>query len=149
MRNPNPKTVEIVYAEDNQIDRMMVQEALKESRLINPVRFVDNGEELMDYLYRRGKYSDMVNKPLPGLILLDLIMPKKDGWEVLEEIKAEPKFRRIPIVVLTISNSKEDVNKIFDMGAASYIPKPITFDSLADVIQTLGKYWFEIVELPV
>lgn len=128
---------------------MLVKDALDESRLANPIHFVEDGEQLMDYLKRRGRYADLAEKPYPGLILLDLNMPRKDGREALEEIKADPKLRRIPIVVLTTSKAEEDIYRSYDLGVSGFIVKPVTFDSLTEIVRTLGKYWFEIVELPV
>ncbi len=128
---------------------MLVKDALDESRLANPIHFVEDGEQLMDYLKRRGQYADLAEKPYPGLILLDLNMPRKDGREALEEIKADPKLRRIPVVVLTTSKAEEDICRSYDLGVSGFIVKPVTFDSLIEIVRTLGKYWFEIVELPV
>jgi CheY-like chemotaxis protein len=138
----------ILYAEDDEEDRMLVKDALKESRLTNELHIVEDGEELMDYLHRRGKYSELHNSRLPGLILLDLNMPKKDGREALKEIKAHPSLRRIPVVVLTTSKAEEDILRTYDLGVSGFIVKPVTFESFVDVIKTLGKYWFELVELP-
>jgi CheY-like chemotaxis protein len=103
----------------------------------------------MDYLYQRGKYADLNLAPRPGLILLDLNMPKKDGREALREIKADPQLKHIPVVVLTTSKAEEDIYRSYELGANSYITKPVTFASLVEVMKTLGKYWFEIVELPL
>lgn len=141
--------VTILMADDDEDDCLLAREALVESRLANELRFVKDGEELMDYLHRRGKYMRSSNAPRPGLILLDLNMPKKDGREALKEIKTDPNLRQIPIVVLTTSKAEEDIYKIYDLGANSFITKPVTFSSLVEVIKTLGKYWFEIVELPM
>jgi CheY-like chemotaxis protein len=138
----------ILMADDDEDDRMLTAEALEESRLSNQIHFVENGEEAMDYLHRRGKYSDPMLSPRPGLILLDLNMPKKDGRETLREIKADPNLRRIPVVVLTTSKAECDVYRSYDLGANTYISKPVTFDSMVDVMKTLGKYWFTLVELP-
>ena len=138
----------IVYAEDDPDDRLLVQEALEESKLLNKLVFVENGEELLDYLYRRGKFQNCEDEKLPGLILLDLNMPRKDGREVLKEIKKEQKFRRIPVVVLTTSREEEDILRTYDLGANSFIKKPVTFESLVEIVKTIGTYWFEIVELP-
>jgi len=143
------KTIAILYAEDDPEDRMLVEDALKESRLANELHFVEDGEELMDYLKRRGRYAELDGEPLPGIILLDLNMPRKDGREALKEIKADPSLRRIPIVVLTTSKAEEDILRSYDLGVNSFITKPVTFESLVDIVKTLGKYWFEIVELPV
>lgn len=142
------KPITILMADDDPDDRMMTQEAFDESRLANDLRFVENGVELMDYLHRRGKFADPADSPRPGLILLDLNMPKKDGREALQEIKADPKLRNIRVVVMTTSKAEEDILRTYDLGAASYVTKPVTFTALVDVIQTLGKYWLEIVELP-
>lgn len=127
---------------------MLAREAFSESRLANDLYFVHDGEELMDYLYQRGQYAQAHFAPRPGLILLDLNMPKKDGREALAEIKADPHLRQIPIVVLTTSKAEEDIYRSYDLGANSFITKPVTFASLVDVMRTIGKYWFEIVELP-
>jgi len=125
----------------------LTREALLEGRIANDLRFVENGEELMDYLRRQGKFAG-TDVPRPGLILLDLNMPRKDGRTVLKEIKSDPEFRQIPVVVLTTSQADEDIYKSYDLGVNSYIVKPVTFDALVDILQTLEKYWFEIVELP-
>lgn len=102
----------------------------------------------MDYLYRRGTYTNESNSPRPGMILLDLNMPKKDGREALKEIKADPNLRQIPVIVLTTSKAEEDIYRSYDLGANSFITKPVTFASLVEVMKTIEKYWFEIVELP-
>ncbi len=142
------KPITILMADDDADDRQMTKEAFEESRLVNDLRFVEDGVELMDYLQRRGKYSNPADSPRPGLILLDLNMPKKDGREALREIKADPRLRNIRVVVMTTSKAEEDIERIYDLSAASYITKPITFAGLAEVVKTLGKYWLEIVELP-
>ncbi len=138
----------ILIADDDAEDRMLVKEALDESRLKNQVQFVENGEELLDYLHNRGKYTDKEKYPTPGLILLDLNMPKKDGREALKDIKSDEHLRVIPVVVLTTSKAEEDILRTYDLGVSSFITKPVTFTSLVDVMRTLSKYWFEIVELP-
>lgn len=140
--------VTILMADDDEDDCLLAQEALEESRLVNLLHWVRDGEELMDYLHQRGKYAAPNNLPRPGLILLDLNMPKKDGREALKEIKADPILRLIPVIVLTTSQADEDIYRSYDLGANSFITKPVTFTSLVKVMQTLGKYWFEIVELP-
>jgi CheY-like chemotaxis protein len=121
---------------------------LDESRLTNAVQFVENGEELMDYLHNRGNFADKEKYPTPGLILLDLNMPKKDGREALKEIKADDHLRVLPVVVLTTSKAEEDILRTYNLGVSSFITKPVSFSSLVDVMKTLSKYWFEIVELP-
>ena len=142
------RPITILMAEDDAEDRLLAKEGFEESRLANDLRFVEDGEELMDYLCRRGRYSDPASSPRPGLILLDLNMPRKDGREALAEIKAHPQLRSIPIVVLTTSKAEEDVVRSYNLGANSYITKPVTFDGLVQALRTLGAYWFEIVELP-
>ncbi|HEX5241995.1 MAG TPA: response regulator [Tepidisphaeraceae bacterium] len=141
------KPVTILLADDDSDDRMLARDALAESRLANDLRFVQDGEELMDYLYRRNKYAND-EAPRPGLILLDLNMPRKDGREALREIKSDPNLRHIPIVVLTTSKAEEDIYRTYDLGVNSFITKPVTFDGLVSVMRGLGRYWFEIVELP-
>lgn len=142
-------TVTILMADDDEDDCMLAREALAESRLANQLYIVRDGEELMDYLYHRGIYAEDRNAPRPGLILLDLNMPKKDGREALQEIKADPHLRRIPVVILTTSKAEEDIYYTYDLGANSFIIKPVTFAALVEVMKTIGKYWFEIVELPL
>jgi CheY-like chemotaxis protein len=146
--NKNGRAITILYADDDPEDRMLIRDAWQESRLNNELHFVEDGEELMDYLHRRGKHSALHNAPLPGMILLDLNMPKKDGREALKEIKADPKLRMIPTVVLTTSEAEEDICRAYGLGVNSFIIKPVTFQSLVDVTKALGKYWLEIVELP-
>ncbi len=140
--------ITILMADDDLDDRMLTKDALEEARLANCVHFVEDGEQLIDYLHHRGQYADRTKFPSPGLILLDLNMPKKDGREALMEIKADPDLRRIPVVVLTTSQAEEDVLRTYDLGANSFITKPVTFESLVDLVTVLGKYWFGIVELP-
>ena len=135
-------------AEDDADDRLMTREAFQECRLGNPLLFVVDGEDLMDYLHRRGQYADAVRYPMPGLILLDLNMPRKDGREALREIKSDPALRDIPVVVLTTSKAEEDVANCYSDGANSFITKPVSFAALIEVVQTLGKYWLQIVDLP-
>ena len=142
------RPITILYADDDADDQLLVKEALEESRLLNDLRFVNDGEELMDYLYRRGPYADPESSPRPGLILLDLNMPRKNGREALAEIKSDPDLRRIPIVVLTTSKAEEDIYRSYDLGVNSFISKPVNFGGMTKVMQALGAYWFEIVELP-
>jgi len=142
------KPITILIADDDPDDRQLTQEAFEENHLANDLRFVEDGEELMDYLHQRGKYAAEGAAPVPGLILLDLNMPRKDGREALREIKSDPRLRTIRVVVMTTSKAEEDVLRSYDLSAASYITKPVTFERLVDVVRTLGKYWLEIVELP-
>ncbi len=142
------KPIVILMADDDADDRLLTQEALGESRVLNDLRFVEDGEELMDYLLHAGKYADPELAPKPGLILLDLNMPKKDGREALLEIKANPRLRRIPVVVMTTSKTEEDIFRSYDLGASSFITKPVTFAGLVELMRTMGQYWIEFVELP-
>ena len=148
MTRANGQPIVILMADDDADDRMLTKDALQESRVLNELRFVEDGEQLMDYLMRRGEYSDPNDSPRPGLILLDLNMPRKDGREALKEIKNDPNLRRIPIVVMTTSQAEEDIYRSYDFGASSFITKPVTFDRLVDLMRTLGQYWVEFVELP-
>ncbi|HZZ44347.1 MAG TPA: response regulator [Tepidisphaeraceae bacterium] len=138
----------ILLVDDDADDRMLARDALAESRLANDLREVGDGEEMLDYLQRRGKYADPKTSPKPGLILLDLNMPRKDGREALKELKADPSLRHIPVVVLTTSKAEEDIYRTYDLGVSSFITKPVSFDGLVAVMRVLRKYWFEIVELP-
>jgi CheY-like chemotaxis protein len=145
---PTAQPIVILMADDDADDRLLTQDAMTDARVINDLHFVTNGEELMDYLYRRGRYADMATSPRPGLILLDLNMPKKDGREALQEIKADPNLRRIPVVILTTSKAEEDIYRSYDLGANSFITKPVTFESLVELMRVMGRYWIELVELP-
>jgi CheY-like chemotaxis protein len=142
------RPITILLADDDPDDCLLAREALAESRLANDLHIVSDGEELMDYLHRRGVYHDPTSSPRPGLILLDLNMPRKDGREALREIRADPDLRRIPVVVLTTSRAEADIYRTYELGVNSYISKPVSFEGLVEVMKTLGRYWFEIVELP-
>lgn len=142
------ESVIILMADDDEEDRLFAEKALKKSRLCNELRFVEDGEELLDYLHRQGKYADTAKFPMPGLILLDLNMPKVNGREALKTIKADPVLKEIPIVVLTTSESEDDVHGAYGLGANSYISKPVTMAGMVTVMKGLGQYWFEIVKLP-
>lgn len=148
MKNKGQHSIEILVADDDAEDRMLIKDALLESRLKNGIQFVEDGEQLMAYLNNSGKYSDKDKYPLPGIILLDLNMPKKDGRESLREIKQDSRLKSIPIVVLTTSKAEEDILKTYNLGVSSFITKPVSFEGLVNVMKTLNKYWFEIVELP-
>ena len=141
------KPITIVLADDDPDDRLLTSEALAESRLANSLVTVEDGRELLDYLLRDGQWRD---RPAgnPGLVLLDLNMPRMDGREALAEIKAHEELRSIPVVVLTTSKAEEDVLRTYDLGVNSFITKPVTFDELVAVMRDLGRYWLEIVELP-
>lgn len=144
-----PKTNIILMADDDDDDRLLAQDALAESRLEAQLQFVENGEELLDYLCHRGKFNVPSESPRPGLILLDLNMPLKDGREALKEIRADPELRRIPVVVLTTSKADTDIGTIYELGANSFISKPFQFEALVGVMKVLGQYWFQTVELPL
>jgi len=144
----NDESIIILLADDDAEDRLLTKDALDASHLSNRLDCVEDGEELIEYLHRSGKYEKLKDTKLPGLILLDLNMPRKDGREALKEIKEDPKLREIPVVVLTTSNEDEDIFKTYDMGANSFITKPVSFESLVETVRTLGKYWFEIVNMP-
>jgi len=147
--NTPAKPMVILMADDDADDRLLAKDALLECQLAGDIHFVENGEELLDYLHHRGNYLQAGQAPRPGLILLDLNMPKKDGREALREIKNDPELRKIPVVVLTTSKAETDIGQIYELGANSFISKPVTFDSLVNVMRVLGSYWFSIVELPV
>ena len=140
--------ITILLADDDEDDRFLAEQAFAESRLGNELRCVVDGEELLEYLRREGDYADPASAPRPGLILLDLNMPRKDGREALREIKADPDLRSIPVVVLTTSKQEQDILRSYDLGSNGFIVKPVTFDGLVDVVRTVGRYWFELVELP-
>jgi CheY-like chemotaxis protein len=142
------KPITILLADDSEDDRMMTREALRESYVLNELREVEDGQELMDYLLRNGRYADPLASPLPGVILLDLNMPRKNGHEAIRDIKDHPRLRRIPIVVLTTSQDEEDVVRSYDLGVNSFITKPVTFEGMVGVMRAFGQYWIEIVAIP-
>ena len=139
--------VNILMADDDPDDRMLMKEALQENNLPNMLKFVEDGAELLDYLYKKGKF-ETEEAPMPGLILLDLNMPKVDGREALRQIKSDPSLRKIPVVVLTTSRAETDVTKMYDLGVNSFICKPSVYSDLVKVAKQIGHYWFHTVELP-
>ena len=143
-----PAGMTVLMADDDAEDCMMTGKALGASGGFDSVRFVGDGEELMDYLMRRGEYGDPLSSPRPGIILMDLNMPKKDGYAALEEIRSEPGIRRIPIVVFTTSNVEEDIRLSYERGASSFITKPETYQGLVAAMKCFGEYWTEIATLP-
>lgn len=147
MKTPG-KPITILYADDDADDRLLTHEAMKASRLANDMFFVEDGEELLEFLNNEGKYTDPKAAPLPHLVLLDLNMPRMDGREALIRMKGDPRLRRIPVVVLTTSNAETDILRSYDIGANSYIVKPVTFDALVQVMRDLDRYWLQVVELP-
>lgn len=148
MLNNTGKPFTILMADDDEDDRLLTKDALQESRVRNTLYCVEDGVELLEYLKREGKYADPESSPRPGLILLDLNMPRKDGREALKEIKADAELKNIPVVILTTSGQEEDKVKGYNLGAASYITKPVNFEGLVELMKALGKYWIEFVELP-
>lgn len=146
IKQPTPIT--ILMADDDEDDRLLTVDALKESRVLNNLYCVEDGVELLEFLRREGKYSNPEDAPRPSLILLDLNMPRKDGREALQELKADPILRSIPVVILTTSKAEEDMLRGYDLGCASYITKPVDFDGLVELMRALGRYWIEFVELP-
>lgn len=141
------QVVTILIAEDDLDDRQMTTEALQAARLANDLHFVDDGQDLLDYLRGEGRHAGE-SSPRPTLILLDLNMPRMDGREALAAIKSDPDLRQIPIVVLTTSTADADVCRSYDLGVNSYITKPVTFSGLVDAMTSMGRYWFELVQLP-
>lgn len=140
------KSITILLADDDPDDRLLVREAFEENHLLNVVHTVEDGEELLEYLHKKGKFTKCAVRP--NMILLDLNMPRKSGLEALQEIKADPDLRSIPVVVLTTSKAEEDIIRSYDLGVNSFVVKPVTFESLVELVKTLGNYWFQIVELP-
>ncbi len=146
--NSGAEPIILLMAEDDPDDRLLVREAMEEGHLLNELYFVEDGVQLLDYLKHQGDYANPEQAPFPDLILLDLNMPRKDGREALQEIKTDPKLRRIPVIVLTTSKAEEDIFRTYDLGVAGYITKPVTFDGLIEVMKTIAQYWFQIVKLP-
>jgi CheY-like chemotaxis protein len=142
------KQVRILLAEDDPDDRYLIGEAIDETQLNVQLYIVEDGEELLDYLLQKGKYKNRADWPLPELILLDLNMPRMDGREALEAIKSNPDLRRIPVVILTTSRAEEDVLRTYDIGISGYIPKPVTFTGLMEVMNAIGIYWLNAARLP-
>ena len=144
----NGEPITILMADDDEEDCAMTRDAMSDARMTNEMRFVHDGQELMDYLQRRGEYADGADAPRPGIILLDLNMPKKDGREALAEIKSDDDLRTIPVCVLTTSAAEEDIYRSYDLGVNSFITKPVTFAGLVEALRAWTRYWFELVELP-
>ncbi len=144
----NNKLILFLIAEDDPEDRMLITDAIQDANIEYPFEFVEDGEELINYLHRQGKYENLKNSPLPGLIFLDLNMPKINGLEVLSEINKYPRFKRIPIIILTTSQEDDDIHKAYNLGVNSYITKPLSFEKLVDYMKTITKYWIEIAQIP-
>jgi CheY-like chemotaxis protein len=146
--NSQSISITILMAEDDSDDRLLAKDAFEENHIFNSLHFVEDGVQLMEYLHHQGRYSNVEQYPTPDLILLDLNMPRKDGREALAEIKADAALRHIPVVVLTTSKAEEDILRSYNIGASSYITKPVTFESFVNIVRTLTEYWIQIVRLP-
>ncbi|MEG4811071.1 response regulator [Microcoleus sp. F8-D3] len=146
--NYRQKNFTLLIANDDEDTRFLMEEALREVRLAITSKFVENGEQVLDYLYRRGQYVGSRNWQQPDLILLDLNMPRLDGRETLTSIRSDPNLQQIPVVMLTTSHRRRDILLCYRLGANSFISKPVTFEGLLEVMKTLCEYWFEIVSLP-
>lgn len=143
------RALTIIVADDDSDDRMLIEDAIRESGLGNPLVMVEDGEKLLKCLRREGEFAEMMpDRCDPGLILLDLNMPKVDGLTALSQIRADPDLRRIPVVILTTSRAQEDVLRTYDTGVNSFITKPVSFEALVELMQTLNRYWIETVQLP-
>lgn len=142
------KAISILVADDDSDDRMLIKEAFEENQIVNTVEFVEDGEQLLAYLRREGAYAYLAGRPHPGLVLLDLNMPKRDGREALADMKADAALCRIPVVVLTTSKADEDIIRTYGLGVSSFITKPVSFERLVEITRVLTRYWTEIVELP-
>ncbi len=149
MQDNHKIPITILICDDDEDDRMLTQQALEDAHISNNVRFVEDGEQLLDYLYQRGSYAGETGAaPRPGLILLDLNMPKMDGREALKTIKEDPTLSDIPVVVLSTSRMDQDITRSYQLGVNSFITKPVTFSGLVEAMYVLGRYWLEFVELP-
>jgi CheY-like chemotaxis protein len=149
MQDKHKIPITILICDDDEDDRLLTKQALEDAHISNDLRFVDDGEQLLDYLYQRGAYAGEMGKaPRPGLILLDLNMPKVDGREALKVIKGDKTLHDIPVVVLSTSRLDQDIVRSYQLGVNSFITKPVTFAGLVDAMNVLGRYWLEIVELP-
>jgi len=145
MKNENGHPIEVLLVEDNPGDVRLTREALKEGKVRNNLSVVGDGVEALAFLHREGSYS---SAPRPDIILLDLNLPRKDGRQVLAEVKADPELRRIPIVVLTTSKAEEDILKTYELHANCFITKPVDFEHFIKVVQSIESFWLSIVQLP-
>jgi CheY-like chemotaxis protein len=143
--------VTILMADDDEDDRELTRDALQNTKLAEGMEFVMDGQDLIDYLRGEGRHAKSGKgkpRPRPGIILLDLNMPRKDGREALAEIKSDAELREIPVIVLTTSTDEADIQRTYELGANSFISKPVTHTGLIDVMKNLSRYWFDVVELP-
>jgi len=143
----NNQRFNILMAEDNEHDIIAARRAWKKNKIANPLHIVNDGEACLDYLHQRGAFSEPGSAPPPGILLLDLNMPKMDGLTVLQRIRADKMLRRLPIIVLTTSQLEEDRAKSYELGANAYIKKPIGFESFSDAVKIINHFW-ELAELP-
>jgi len=141
--------ISILVAEDDEDDRLLIKEAFEDIRIRNKIDFVNDGVELLEFLRREGDFASEKENALPGLILLDLNMPRMDGREALAIIKKDPKLKLIPVIALTTSKAQEDILKTYETGVSSFITKPVNYDDLSKIVKTLKSYWIEIVSLPI
>lgn len=139
------KPVEILLVEDNPVDVMITEDAFNTGRVCNNLYVAEDGEEAMDFLYKRGKYA---SAPSPEIILLDLNLPRKDGREVLAEVKGDPSLRHIPVIILTTSQDEEDISRSYELQANCFITKPVDMEQFAKALECLGEFWFTLVRLP-
>jgi len=138
----------ILIVEDDEDDRLLVAKALAQAQIPTDTRFVEDGEELIDYLHRRGTWLDLANSPRPSLILLDLRMPRKDGLTALLEVKSDERFKRIPVIVLTTSANEDEVERAWDAGVSGFITKPASRGGLHRVANAIRDYWFGVITFP-
>jgi len=137
--------VEVLLAEDNPGDARLTEKAFEQGNILNNLHTVEDGVEAMKFLRREGEYQD---RPRPDLVLLDLNMPRKDGWEVLEEIKEDPDLARIPVIVLTSSEAEEDIVKSYELQANAYLTKPVDFQGFLDIVHGFEEFWLSVVKMP-
>ena len=143
----NEKSFVVLLAEDNEHDIIATRRAWKKNNIANSLHIVRDGEECLDYLYRRGKYAEPGTAPRPGILLLDIKMPKMDGLTVLEHIREDENLRRLPVIILTTSKAEEDRFRSYDLGANAFIMKPVGFSNLAEAVQAINIFW-KVAELP-
>jgi CheY-like chemotaxis protein len=148
MISDNFQPIKILLVEDNVQDIEITQRAFAKGRVRNELTVVRDGEEAIEYLYHRGKYQDPATSPRPGMILLDLNLPKVGGLEVLQQIKKDDQLKQIPVIVLTVSQREEDVVRSYDLGVNTYIQKPVEFDNFMRVVNAVHEYWILIATLP-
>ena len=142
-----PTTMIILIADDDADDRMFLEQAMRQNGYSQGIQFVNDGEELMDYLYRKGEFNSQ-NAPWPSMLILDLNMPRKNGFQALLEIKENPKLRRLPVIVMTTSSAEEDVLKTYNLGVNSFVTKPFNYNRLVEIVGTLKAYWMDMAKLP-